>query len=111
MIAVGGIVAVAYHARAPHIVAGAVAAEIGRNSVQPRPQTLLGVELRIGAIGAQPGFLEKIERVVLIAGHAQQKPHDLTLVATERFLKWRRQIEFFCRGFHGTGYNPAWGLA
>jgi hypothetical protein len=31
-------------------------------------------------------------------------------VAPERFLKWRRQAEFG-RSFHGTGYNPARGLA
>ncbi len=106
MIAVGGIVAVADHARTSEIVARAVAAEIGRDSIQPWPQTLLRVEFWIGAVSAQPGFLEEIECVVLIAGHAQQKAHDLALVAAERLLERRRQCELG-PWVHDTGYNPA----
>src|SRR3984893_16069549 len=110
MIAVARTLAIADHACAPHIVTRPVATEIGRDSVQPRPQAVLRIELRVSAVGAQPGFLEDVERVVLIAGHAQKKAHDLTLVAAERLLERGREFELG-NWVHRKGYNPAKGLA
>src|SRR3984893_5236391 len=110
MVAVARTVAIADHACAPHIVTRAIAAEIGRDSVQPRPQAVLRIELRISAVGAQPGFLEEVERVVLIASDAPQKTYYLTLVAAERLLERRRQGELG-NWVHRKGYTPAKGPA
>src|SRR5581483_9553493 len=68
-------------ARAAGVIARAVAAEVGGDLVQPRPQPRLRVELRIGAVGAQPSLLEEVERVLAVARHAQEKAHDFALVA------------------------------
>src|ERR1700678_2906755 len=81
------------HAAAAHPIARAIAAEVGCDPENPRPQSIFRLERRIGAIGAQPGLLEQIHRVVAIAGRSHEEAHDLALHGFHRLFERRRQFE------------------